>query len=740
MTQTWAGFEARVRDLAQYIWRHPCSPGKVGGVAVDGAIQLDKETWILIEVTEDRSVNKVRTDIEKLRTAKSALFAKGFLSKCFCIIDGHVTAAMKEAAEPHHITVMSGDDFAKLYFDFESYRTAREMVPFGSAVNPVTGDADETKYVSVKYVVQGKKDEVSAAEIANWVRDGRRVVLLGEYGTGKSRCLREVFKQLSFKASERLCYPIAIDLRKSWGLVRGKEIIDRHFFDLGLKNSSSAIRAFNAGSIAILIDGFDEIGTQAWSNDAVKLAQIRAKALSGVKNLVSNSKGGVLLTGREHYFPSSDEMFSVLGLDKSKTIIARCKEEFSNEELEDYFTSRNIFIDVPSWIPRRPLICQTIGDLADDDFDAMFVEKDSEVKFWDKFIDVLCVRDARIHESFSPEAIYKLFISLARITRNKTADVGPISLAEIQNAFEAVVGTAPVEEASVMLQRLPSLGRVGAESQDRQFVDIYILDGLRAKDLALLASTEESAQSGVMAANWTNALGDLGQRVLAQSASVGALLQLAEKAAASRNRVLASDLVASLMRFPSSEVDFRGLTLDQGEFTTLTLNECRIANLTLKNSYFGKLVTPALSARNAAFQKCTAERVVGVSAASGLPDWITELDAESYDSVENISRIRKIGLGASHEILAAIVRKIFHQKGSGRKEEALLRGLGSVGAPGLSSKIINILMRENIIERFKGDSGWVYTPIRSESARMMKVLVELKSSQDPIWIQVGKLN
>jgi hypothetical protein len=78
-------------------------------------------------------------------------------------------------------------------------------------------------------------------------------------------------------------------------------------------------------------------------------------------------------------------------------------------------------------------------------------------------------------------------------------------------AFESVVGQMPVDEASLMLQRLPALGRVKAETNDRQFIDSYILDGLRAKDTGALftmvdRSQGTTAQSGNMFYLWLNRL------------------------------------------------------------------------------------------------------------------------------------------------------------------------------------------------------------------------------------------
>ena len=383
----WASFEDRVREISTYIWGRKCIPKQVGGVNIDGVIVLEPEIQIFVEMTENRTLAKVREDIIKLQTAKAAAYTTGVMARCFCVINGDVTPAMIEAGKPHHINVWSIDEFTKQFFDFSSYRVARSIAPFGSSINPLTGQSDETKYVSVRYFVDGKKGDISTADIAEYIRQGKHVVLLGEYGSGKSRCIREVFHQLSAKADEAFCYPIAIDLRKSWGLRESGELIRRHFHDLGLERlESTAIKAFRSGSLAILLDGFDEIGSQAWSNDGSRLKVIRAKSLEGVKDIVAHNRCGTLIAGREHYFPNADEMFNALGVSRKDAIIVRSKNEFSETELLEYFQNRDIDVDIPDWLPRRPLICQTISDLAADQFSSMFGDQGDEIAFWNHFI------------------------------------------------------------------------------------------------------------------------------------------------------------------------------------------------------------------------------------------------------------------------------------------------------------------------------------------------------------------
>ncbi|GGE23379.1 hypothetical protein GCM10011390_48510 [Aureimonas endophytica] len=707
-------------------------------------IDTESDIRILIEMTERRDLNKVREDVNKLLTAKNALLAEsGEFARCFCVVNGTVTKSMVEAGAPHKIKVVSFQSFARTFYDFATYRIARESAPFGSAVDPLTGRRDESDYVAVRYEHLAHRTELTAKDVTDLLLAGKRVVLLGEYGSGKSRCLREVFFQLAAQAEALQNYPVGIDLREMWGVKRGIELLRRHLEDLGLDAlQKPAIRALNTDSLILLFDGFDELGSQSWSNDNDKLRAIRAKSLEGVKDLISRTTGGVLITGREHYFNNNEEMFAALGMSKNSAVVLRCKSEFSEAETSEFFRRLEAEIDLPQWLPRRPLICQTIVNLSEDDIDRMFGDEQDEAEFWEHFIHVLCERDARIHISFDASTIELILIQLARLTRTRPANVGPITLADTQTAFEAVVGQQPVEEAAVMLQRLPALGRVKAESNDRQFIDVYILDGLRAKDIANLTRTDDAARhSQTNGIKYVNPLNDLGQKVLSHHIGDRNLefLQLAKRALTGSNRVLACDIVASLLRGRLASLDFGGLTIDDGLFVKLNLSKTLPSNLRVTNSVLGDFTLPSAPPPNTSFENCLAERVFGIASANAVPAWIKGFSADHYDSVESVSRIRQIGLSPEQEVLVAIIRKVFFQKGAGRKEEALTRGLGKFAPSSKVEKIINLLMREGVLERFRGNEGWVYTPKRPLAARMKTMLYELRTSRDPIWQAVSTL-
>lgn len=742
MAKSWADLEERVRDIASHIWSRPCTPGRDAGVNVDAVLQLRQDASIYIEITERRVLNKVREDITKLILAKAAAATRGVFAQCYAVVEGTVTIAMKEAGESHFITVLSLGDFEKQFYDFDSYKFARMKSPFGSAVNPLTGKIDDGGYVPVRYTVEGAKREASVDDLCGWLVSGRHVILLGEYGSGKSRCLKQIFEQIGAAAKSEFLYPFAINLRDCWGLRRAGEIVRRHYTDLGMKDlQASAVKAALTQSVVFLLDGFDELGSQSWSSDDGRLRSIRAQALAGVKDLIQKSECGVLISGREHYFQNQEEMLAALGIDKTKAVIVRAKDEFTEDEVEQYFDQLGLDIAIPTWLPRRPLICQTVADLPEAEIDSIFGLEDNEAAFWNHFVRVVATRDALINASLDADAIIAVLTALGRVTRSKSSNIGPITPEDLQRAFETAVGKLPIDDASVMLQRLPSLGRVDQDSAEMQFVDVAILDTLRARDIVEITTQDDDLLVTVACEKWANPLGDLGQRIVSQSGVTGTnYVRTARRVNEYINKTLVSDILSAASRGSGDSIDFGGLKLDDGEFLSLNLAERGIENLTITESTIHVMRLGLREQKNLLISGSAVGKIFGRASFADLPSWIRDTSVDYFDAAQNTASIRAMGMSTAHEILVTIIKKTFFQPGSGRKEEALMRGLARIARGNLPTKILNRLQTERLISRFKGDQGWVYAPNRAEAGRMKKLLEELTRSDDQLWEDVGKLS
>ncbi|SMF58703.1 hypothetical protein SAMN06265365_10993 [Tistlia consotensis] len=697
---------------------------------MDCVIKVDADQWIIVEISKRRDLDKVRTDVNRLVLVRRHLYDhKNIMSKCYFVCLYEPTDAMKDAGKPHNIEVLSRESYESKFFDYGLYVSARSKLQFGSSVHPITGKPDTTAYVPVQYTFKEPNKEEDIDGLSEIIRTSRKCVITGEYGSGKSRCVKEVFLKLSRESSE--AYYFAIDLKTTWGLQSGQEIIRRHFDQLGLSDESDfAIRALNAGHVGLLLDGFDEVGSQSWSDDPQTLQRIRFDSLRGVRDLIQASDKGALITGREHYFNSTGEMMKCLGLEKESTLEGRCKDEFSDEELERFLNliSDSVLI-VPEWLPRRPLMCQAIASLDEEELAIILEDDNGDISFWNTFLTVMCRREERIREILDADSIKSILVRLARMTRAKDEDVGPISYSEIQDAFESVLGTHPVQEASVLLQRLPGLGRTSLDNDDRRFIDTYILDGLRAIDLV---KSIESFDLALPRESWQNPLSELGQRVLAKELSnekrLSSALSYVHKINGGENKIAGCDIACSLLRTNASALDFKNMTLVEGTVLSLDFSHVLAKNLEFKYCIIYKMTLPDHPIDGVKITSCVIQKALGVSGPRGLPIWVQESEISEFEPVSTVSAIKNVNLTHQHKILVTILKKTFFQPGSGRQEAALLRGLGQVDRHGYTEKILGVLISEGILRKVRGDHGNLFVPDRKFSARVGKMLSELNLS------------
>lgn len=737
---TWQEFEKYVKIIATYKWETPATAETINGVKVDCILKIRDDFWVAVEITQDESLSKLRIDLAKFATIRPYLMSQNIYAQCYFITETTPPSSLYESGKGHNVTVLSLSEFDASFFDYNSYRYARNQKKFGSAVNLTSGEKDTRKYVPVKYENITKDIHYSLEDISNALQQGHRIILLGNYGTGKSRCIQELFNTLAFLPKNKVLYPISIDLRDNWGTKRGHEIIQRHFDDLGLNDKApQVIKLLGKASFCFLLDGFDEIGSQTWSDNPIRLGKIRSESLIGVKDLIARTKGGMIITGREHYFNSDSEMFECLGLSSDKTIMIRCADEFSDEEMSTYISEVCPSVSLPTWVPRRPFICQILIDMGQETLTAISTSGGGKTAFWESLINGLCEREARIHLALDSDTIRRVLRQLARLTRNKPQNFGPISIGEINKAFETVTGLPPVDESAVMLQRLPTLGRLATESTDRHFVDEYILDGLRAEDISNLL---EDQLHEVCNVKWTNPLRSFGLSLLADTIGTAPnstyYFRIMRQAASRQNGVLAGDILAAILESADSNINFDNLKISDSHITYMNLSSNPVSNLYLVQSVLENIDISECNISNVHIQECIINKLMGVAAKQGLPDWIEKSSVEKYEAVTTVSRIKRAPLSEEQRIFITLIKKLFFQPGAGRKEEALLRGLSSSADSKMATRLLNILMTENIVERIKGKEGWVYKPIRKHAHRMDKIITELTLSQDPLWKSLQK--
>lgn len=725
----WQDIEVAVRELAEAVWAVPCHPETIAGVKVDAVLRIRPDYLVLIEISKRDDLDKLREDLAKFAVCKTAMMAQGIYAECYFVTSGD-ESSLVASGDAVNVGVFSLGSFASKFVGSKQYLFARASRPFGSAVNPDTGESDTAKYTPISYI-DSDGTKYGVRELAEALIDGQRFILLGEFGTGKSRCIKEVFDSIS--ETQDVFVPVAINLRDNWGYKRFSHIIRNHLDDLGLSQfCDSLVRSLRIGRHVLLLDGFDEIGSQSWSGEAARLGAIRKQSLAGVRELLENcSKSGVMITGREHYFSSDQEMLDCLGLDVGVKIL-RCPEEFSDSEVKDYLQSNTDIVSIPDWMPRKPLICQLLAKLTGAELEQLQASATGEVDFFESVFDAIAKRETRINSAVDSETVKAVLLALSQKTRNKPEANETISATEINDAFFSATGYAPIDESAILLQRLPYLGRVGSGGADRIFIDGYAKDGLRGIALgwAAIETNKEVARE-----KWLQPLGAFGLRCLAKTAPTNDTLEkYARYALAHGNPVVACDYVSMKSTGDDALKDYGSLQIDGGVFDALYFISSKARSLTLTSCIIKRLVVEDAEFESVWVSNSLIDKVDGVGSAAKMPEvFSSDCEFGSFTPAVTTSRISELRLSNGQKTLLAITKKLFFQPGAGRQEEALLRGAEAYWDTAAADRVIRYMVAEGLVERARGDHGALYRPKRRYTTRMARVLEMQSNCGDPIW-------
>lgn len=682
MARNWKSLEDHARGIAQLRWNAPCIPEHINGVDFDGVVRVSPDEIVLIEITKERTLEKVRNDINKIFPTKIKLATEGIICRAFIILEEEPTNSMVEAGKSAHITVTSTTNFERDFFDFESYNRLRTDLPFGSAIDSKTGKNDPRNFIPVTYIEAAKKEQINIDSITTRLLRGGKIALTGDYGTGKSRCVRETYSVLCRKIREAGAFPIAINLRDHWSSSNAFEILAGHLGNIGLSSSiDNLIRLLNSGHLILLLDGFDEIGAQSYDARVEDRKALRRHAVRGVRDLIAKTKAGVLVTGRSHFFDSDEEMLQSLGwlVTRDDILIINAPESFSMEEGRQYLRALNIDAEIPEWLPRKPLVFQVLVELTRDDVNRILSKQHGEFEFWCAFINAACIRESRgVSDSIAPTTIKLLLLDLAGKSRHSNEFLGRLNPRDIDDSYERVVGTAPDQTGRQLLSRMCTLGRIEPESPDRQFVDHNVIDVLRAEKLIHEVSilSEEDTKK-----QWKQSLRTMG--IIHSAALVRAfdLTQLCftylNKFGTTRNTNKLGEIVAAMTISSTEPLDFSGTLISHAEIPALNLSSCIFKNLTIRDSIINLLAlnsTQITNENNLKIENTLISIASGIASNAGLPEWIKDSEVISFQSLSNAARIKETPLLPQQKLLLSIIHKIFFQPGAGREESALLKG------------------------------------------------------------------
>jgi hypothetical protein len=756
-------FENEVRRIARQLWPDAQYSGAriVDGRERDGYFETE-DCIHLIETTVSRSKDKAQYDVKKLTSlAKTLQNTNQYKAiKGWFITKYEPTAEQREVIRLHRglINTLSFAQFQCKLIDAHSYLSLRDNYPFGSVRDPATGDPRaQIEYVSLELIQPSTSKLWSVKQLRDSLAAGERFVLLGDFGAGKSMTLRELYKELKsvYLLNKTTKFPLYLNLRDHHGQTNPAEVLERHARNLGFPNPNHLVRAWRAGYVVLLIDGFDELATLGIQGIWKRLQDTRFRAMQAIRELIRDQppQSGVILAGRAHFFDSERERRNALGL--TGRISELTLNEFNDEQVNRYLSKCGLNGGIPDWLPSRPLLVGYLAasgllrDMVSSHDSAEQLQGPNPSQGWNLVIDKICVREAEIEAGIDGLTIRKILERLATKARAADGGLGPLDRDQIVEAFFSICGYHPDEKGLVLLQRLPGLGIDRADEGTRMFIDADFADACRAGDVVEFIDDPYSADvEGFRSAECP--LGLIGIGVCIEN---------------TKDRITSGKLIAAATH-ASNAVGFAVLTLDlvqiavecAANFDSLVqvrdvlipsldlhqrIGDC--SKLTFRDCYFSRLeLDPDVSVSYLPhFESCFFVQVDGRASKSDLPkrafDETCEFDKFS-DAPETTDAISAMDLPLGEKVLLTILKKVFIQSGSGRKENALLRGLDH-NARRLVPDILRLLQAEGLINpyRRRGLDMTIWVPDRSKKARVARIIDSPRTCNDLLLREAEKI-
>jgi hypothetical protein len=336
---------------------------------LDGIVRLRDITHLIMATTSTK-LEKAKSDVNKLRAAAAKELRRDVAVAQWFITEKQLEAEHIEYARKYNVKTLTLNHFRNRFFDGRTYLAKRRQAAFGSARNLKNGSISipEDEYINLPLTATNMPVGINAkaavtseypialSSIIDLLKAGHTVVMVGPFGAGKSLTTREVFlglsKQYSLDQSSQV--PLTLNLREHWGALYGDEILERHARSIGFSPRENLTIAWRAGIAILLLDGFDELASQAIAKPSDKsfMRQARYEALQAVRDLVGKVRegSGILLCGRDHYFDDLGELAHGLGLHRGYTLVKIA--EFTETQAVEFLKRRAKSTALPDWLPR----------------------------------------------------------------------------------------------------------------------------------------------------------------------------------------------------------------------------------------------------------------------------------------------------------------------------------------------------------------------------------------------------
>ena len=733
-------FENEVRRIARQLWPAAEFSGAAmaDGREVDGIFDTE-DCRHIVEATMSRRKEKAEEDLKKLsqlvkrhgsRTATRAV--RGWF-----VTAEEPTADQRQVANKYRdiINALSFAQFQSRLVDSRGYLRLRDEYAFGSVRDPSTNaPGAEIHYVPLDLVTTGSTELVSPSALLEFLTAGRVVVILGDYGAGKSMTLREVYRDLKKRhLSGTSTFPVFVNLRDHYGQTDPAEIIHRHARNVGFDKPSHLVRAWRAGFVHLLLDGFDEITALSIQGFWRKLKDNRHRAMTGVRRLIdehpapaaprrgSDSCAGLLVAGRAHFFDNPTERRTALGLPMNRVELSL--NEFTEKQITEYLATTSLSGFVPEWLPSRPLLVgylaatQVLHDLQAEGSDEEF----DPAAGWDILLDRVCDREARIEAGIDGKTVRRILERLATKARDSQGGLGPLRQDAVVEAFRDICGYGPDDHGMVLLQRLPGLGVYQDEMESRIFVDEVFVDSCRGGDVTAFVERPFDFDPSIVS-RIESAMGSLGvalaNRKLEKSGglSEGKINTAMELAQRQNCPYLVADLARVMLLAGlhlRTRVVIEGVVVQElelgsptGDVSGLEFSDCLLGRLELEPE--------ADVAKLPRFRGCYIQSFEGRVSLRDVPAEKFDRDCIIDNFIEGAgttAAVLTLDLPLGTRVCLTVLKKIYERRGSGRKENALYRGLNQ-RARNVVPGVLQALKSEGLAVPYRRKTETIWLPGR----------------------------
>jgi hypothetical protein len=753
-------FEKEVRRIASLLW--PTAVAGSGSTIIDGrehdGVYETEECVHLVECTISRQKYKAEEDTKKMSAVAEKLrrIKRDKAIKCWFITKEDTTADQRTVCQTAKAptTPLSFHQFQAKIIDARDYLKLRLNHRFGSAYDPRNESFTENlKYVEIELLQRGSFHLWKVQDMVAKLSTGERFVFLGDYGVGKSMTLREIFFALSEHYSNLTAphFPVYLNLREHHGQTDPAEILERHARAVGFNNPAHLVRAWRAGYVILLIDGFDEVSSLGLQGGWKRLREARYRSMEGVRRLISDSpkSTGIALAGRDSFFDSDEERRDTL---KSDGFVEIMLGEFNEVQIKRFLENLGYAGQVPAWMPSRPLLLGTlfskgVRSLAGEDTLETILYCEDPSKGWDLLLDELCNREAKIEAGISGQLIQLILENLATRVREKEGGLGPLTPREMTDAFAEVCGYEPADQSLIVLQRLPGMGRAASEQGSRIFVDAELADACKAGDLIRFVLQPYNCDHVSQLCNALSPLGDTGLGIAAEKltflCSKEGNLKPAFNTAAKQQKssILTADLVllSRQLGLPCTEsVRIENVTFD---ILAVQADGPNLSAVDFHGCYFTRIeIEAGADEKCPNFSECLIHEIDGRVSTSDLPkEKFKGTEVEVFlDGTLTTESISRLAVNDGVKVVLSVLKKLFVQSFSGRKEQALFRGLNS-SQQKLVSDVLKDLQHYNLVTKSGRPGETIWLPVRRHRPRVLKMLQSPATSDDVVLQNAAKI-